>query len=413
MYWPLMKSAIKKRDRLKMAWFALTADKFTNGPKVREFEEKWSEWLGVKHSLYVSSGSTANTLLVASLKEYYDLKDGDKVLVPACTWATNVGPIIQAGLQPIFCDINLDNFSFDVDEFEYIKSQHPDIKVIFITHLLGWSGDVEWVSQIWPKALIIEDVCESHGVLDRNGVKRGSCLYDRGKRCTEQVINGQILDTSEVVSQGATFSFYFGHHMTTIEGGMVSTNNSELYQLMRMKRSHGLAREADYPYYQKYTVQNPQCDPKFLFMTDGYNLRNHEICAVLGLSQLKRLDENIQIRRKNYWMFMSIMVNYRDDKFYYPVYQEGNSCFCFPIIPKGIAMTQRLKQIFDEEGIEYRPIISGNLLRHPAFEKYGPICTERELPNVCILHQHGLYIGNSQFVTPKMMDKLSRILESV
>ena len=170
MYWPLMEDAITLSDRMKMAWFVLTSSRLTNGPKVREFERKWSDWLGVKHSLFTSSGSTANTLLVASLKEYYDLKDGDKVLVPACTWATNVGPIIQAGLQPIFCDINLDNFSFDVDEFEYIKSQHPDIKVIFITHLLGWSGDVQWVSQVWPEALIIEDVCESHGVLDRNGV---------------------------------------------------------------------------------------------------------------------------------------------------------------------------------------------------------------------------------------------------
>ena len=164
MYWPLMEDAITLKDRLKMASFIMTSSRLTNGPKVRELEEKWSEWLGVNHSLYVSSGSAANTLLVSTMKEYYEWKDGDKVLVPACTWVTNVAPIIQAGLEPIFCDINLDNYSFDEDELKYIAQQHPDIKAVFITHLIGFSSDVEKVKEIFPDALIMEDVCESHGV---------------------------------------------------------------------------------------------------------------------------------------------------------------------------------------------------------------------------------------------------------
>ena len=128
MYWPLMEDAITLKDRLKMAWFVLSSSRLTNGPKVRQLEEKWSEWLGVKHSLYVSSGSTANTLLVSAVKEHYGLKDGDKVLVPACTWVTNIAPVIQAGLEPIFCDINLQNYSFDEEELRYVAEQHPDIK---------------------------------------------------------------------------------------------------------------------------------------------------------------------------------------------------------------------------------------------------------------------------------------------
>ena len=120
MYWPLMEETITKRDRLRMAWFVLTNSRLTNGPRVRQFEKEWSEWLGVKYSLFTSSGSTANSLLVESVKEHYGLKPGDKVLVPACTWVTNVAPIIQAGLEPIFCDINLQNFSFDEDELRYI-----------------------------------------------------------------------------------------------------------------------------------------------------------------------------------------------------------------------------------------------------------------------------------------------------
>ena len=387
MYWPLMEETITKRDRLRMAWFVLTNSRLTNGPRVRQFEKEWSEWLGVKYSLFTSSGSTANSLLVESVKEHYGLKPGDKVLLPSCTWMTNVAPIIQAGLQPIFCDINLQNFSFDEDELRYIAGQHPDIAAVFITHLIGLSAPVEKVREIFPEALIIEDVCESHGVCGPDGKKRG----------TDSI--------------GSTFSFYFGHHMTTIEGGMVCTNNTELYQLMRMKRSHGMAREASPELFKKYSEENPQCDPAFLFMTDGYNLRNHELCAVLGLSQLKRLDKNIEIRRKNYAQFQRNIFKLKD-KFYPPEWQVGNSSFCFPIIPKGIAVTQTLKNIFKEEGIEYRPIISGNILRHPAFKKYS-ICTQKELPNVCILHKHGLYVGNSQFVDSKKVDKLNEILESV
>ena len=235
MYWPLMEETITLKDRLKMAAFILTSSRLTNGPKVRQLEEKWSEWLGVKHSLYVSSGSTANTLLVSSVKEHYGLKDGDKVLVPACTWVTNIAPIIQAGLEPIFCDINLKNYSFDEDELRYVAEQHPDIKAVFITHLIGLSSDVEKVREIFPKALILEDVCESHGVEGPGGKKRGR------------------------ESIGSTFSFYFGHHITTIEGGMVSTNNSELYQLMRMKRSHGMAREASPELFKQYCKENPDC----------------------------------------------------------------------------------------------------------------------------------------------------------
>ena len=168
MYWPLMENTITFKDRLKMAKFVMTTGRFTNGPEVRKFEKQWSEWLGVNHSLYVSSGSTANSLIIESVKEYYGLENGDKVLVPATTWMTNVAPVIQAGLQPIFCDINLRNFSFDVDELQYVADQHPDIKAVFVTHLIGLSAPLETIRSIFPDALILEDVCESHGAKFKN-----------------------------------------------------------------------------------------------------------------------------------------------------------------------------------------------------------------------------------------------------
>lgn len=382
-YWPLMEDTITLKDRIKMSLFLLTSSRLTNGPKVRQFEKEWSEWLGIKHSLYVSSGSTANSLLISAVKEYYGLQDGDKVLVPSTTWMTNVAPVFQAGLQPIFCDINLNNFSFDVEELKYVASVHPDIKVVFITHLIGFSSDVEKIREIFPNALLLEDVCESHGVEGPNGEKRG----------TE--------------STGSTFSFYFGHHMTTIEGGMVSTNNTELYELMRLKRSHGMAREASPHIFQQYAKENPEIDQMFLFMTDGYNFRNHEICAVLGLSQLKRLDKNIQVRRNNYELFNQKLSE--SEKYYIPEYQVGNSSFSFPLISIDNKRTKEIKNILNDNGIEFRPVISGNLLRHPAFKKYK-LCSQRENPNVEILHNNGLYVGNSQYVTKKKINKLFDIL---
>lgn len=385
-YWPLMEDTISFRDRLKMAMFLLTSSRLTNGPKVREFESKWSEWLNVKHSLYVSSGSTANSLLIAAVKEHYGLKDGDKVLVPATTWMTNIAPVFQNGLQPIFCDINLDNYSFDIDELKYIATQHPDIKVVFITHLIGFSSNVEVVRDIFPNALILEDVCESHGVEGPNNKKRGSD------------------------SIGSTFSFYFGHHMTTIEGGMVCTNNTELYELMRMKRSHGMAREASTEMFKKYSQENPNIDPAFLFMTDGYNFRNHEVCAVLGLSQIKRLDKNIEIRRENFQYWMQNFLDSPNSKNYIiPENQQGNSSFSFPIITRDKSFTDYLKSSFRHQGIEYRPIISGNILMHPAFKKYS-LCTQKENPNVDILHKNGLYVGNSQFVNKEKIDRLLTLM---
>jgi len=385
-YWPLMEDTISFRDRLKMATFLLTSSRLTNGPKVREFESKWSEWLGVKHSLYVSSGSTANSLLIAAVKEHYGLKDGDKVLVPATTWMTNIAPVFQNGLQPIFCDINLQNFSFDIDELKYIASQHPDIKVVFITHLIGLSSDVEKVREIFPDALILEDICESHGVEGPDGKKRG----------TDSI--------------GSTFSFYFGHHMTTIEGGVVCTNNTELYELMRLKRSHGMAREGSPHMFKKYSEENPDIDPAFLFMTDGYNFRNHEVCAVLGLSQIKRLDKNIEIRRRNYQYWMeSLLRGLGQDNYIIPENQVGNSSFSFPIIAKEKSLADYLKKTFMKADIEYRPIISGNILMHPAFKKYK-LCTAKESSNVSVLHSNGLYVGNSQFVNLNKIDRLTSLM---
>lgn len=384
MRWPLMGETITMMDRIKMAYFALTTPKFTSGPKVKQFEQEWNRWLGSKYSLFVSSGSTANFLLVAAIKELYGLKAGDKVLVPACTWVTNIGPIMQLGLKPIFCDINTYNFSFDLIHAHNIAKEHPDIKLIFVTHLLGFSAENEKLKKIFPEALIIDDICESHGCKGTEGKKRGSD------------------------SLGATFSFYFGHHMSTVEGGMVSTNNEELYDLMRMKRSHGLARES--LYFKDYSFSYPEIDKQFLFVTDGYNFRNHEICAVLGSSQLARLDKMIEIRKRNFKLFTEIIDRY-PDLFYTIEYRDSNSNFCFPFICKSKVIMENLKFTFIKNGIEYRPVVSGNLLRQPFLKDYR--LEKNSMQNVELVHTQGVYIGNNHFVDEGDMEFLEDTIKEI
>jgi CDP-6-deoxy-D-xylo-4-hexulose-3-dehydrase len=237
---------------------------------------------------------------------------------------------------------------------------------------------------MYPSAMFIEDICESHGVTDPKGVRRGS-----------------------VSSLASTFSFYYGHHMTTIEGGMISTNNHDLYNLLRLKRSHGMARELDGPDYARESAKYPKIDPRFLFLTDGFNFRNTEIGAVLGLSQLERLDETIRIRRSNYAHFVDRLQQYED--FYRPSDSASNSSFCLPIICKTGEMMKKLKAEFEKSGIETRPIVSGNLLIQPFLHKDSRV----SVPNAEILNDNGVYVGNNQYVTHEMIDRLFEIIDKL
>jgi len=383
-FWALMKDTISFSDKLKLIHFILTSNRFTNGPKVAEFEKKWSAWLGVKHSLFVSSGSTANFLLIAAIKELYNLQNGDKVLLPACTWVTSVAPIIQLGLTPIFCDISLSNYCIDEKDLESIKEKHPDIKLVFTTHLLGFHSNIDQIQKIFPDAIVAEDCCESHGVLNQDNQRTSKS------------------------SQAMTFSFYYGHHMTTIEGGMISTNNSELYELMRMKRSHGFAREASKEKFNYYKDKYDSILPSFLFVTDGYNFRNTELSAVLGISQLKRLDSFIQKRKINYKKYLNLISKY-PDKFHIPEDYPGISSFSLPFICKNLETFEILKKQFDLHKIEYRPIVGGNLLNQPFLKDYS-FGYEKTNYNVDLLQEFGLYVGNSQYVGDKEFEVLEKIL---
>jgi CDP-4-dehydro-6-deoxyglucose reductase, E1 len=377
MWWPLMQTAITKSDKKALVDFINSSDRYTCGNMVKQFEDEWSRWLGCKYSLYVTSGSTANLLLMAAVKEMYNIPNGSKVLVPACTWVTNVSPVFQVGLEPVFCDVNLENYSFDVDNLP-----DEDVKIVFVTHLLGLNSPIDKLKDKYPDAIFIEDICESHGVKRSDGMKCGS------------------------TGVGSTFSFYYGHHMTTVEGGMISTDNELLYELMKIKRSHGMARLLSPQFYEEAIQKHPNIDPSFLFLTDGYNFRNTEINAVLGIEQLKRLDENIEKRRKNFERFMKHL---DPEIFYIPYDDPGNSSFAFPFICRRREDMLKLKTIFNELEVEYRPIVSGNLLLHPFLKKWKDSV---DVPNANILNDNGVYIGNNHFITEDMVDRIFEAIKS-
>ena len=379
-FWPLMKDCITQEDKNELVNFINTSNRYTNGPKVKEFEERWSEWLGVNYSLFVSSGSTANLLLLSVMITRYNLKKGDKVLVPAMTWVTNVAPIIQLGLKPVFCDVDNDTFSFDLEHMVQLHQEHPDIRLVFVTHLFGIPAPINEFKKIIPNAFYIEDCCESHGA----------------------EIYGKKVGT---LSEASTFSSYFGHHMTTVEGGFVSTDDTELYELMRAKRSHGLARECSSEVYENYKKQYPDVDERFLFITDGYNFRNNEFGAVLGLSQLKRLDDILDRRRVICDRFESLLLSY--DNFFYVPNFEGNSSFSLPFILKDRSLRKEFQEYLEEKGIETRPLCSGNLLRQPFLSEYEHF---KEFPKVDYLHFHGFFIGNNHLVTDEDLEKLEELV---
>lgn len=376
MFWNLMpKENISDNERKELSDFILNTDKYTQGNYVKQFEQDWSEWQGCKYSVFVNSGSSANLMLVKSL---YDLYGPGGMICQACTWPTNINPALQLKESTFLqlCDNNLNNFGFDIEQLKnYIISLKPEY--LFLTHILGFNGATDELISLCREnnIKIIEDCCESHGARF-NTTKVGN------------------------IGLAGTFSFYYGHHITTIEGGMISTNNEELYHQLLLNRSHGFLRE--HP--NKEAIET-SCDRRFTFLTDGFNFRNTEINAYLGIMQLKKLDNNIKIRNSNYNHYISKL-----DSFKYETNFNSNgiSSFAMPIISKKDNIKELSAKLTDA-GIENRPFIAGNLYNQPYMKK---INMYNNFPNANCLHNNGLYVGNNQFIDYTMVDTLIQILNN-
>jgi CDP-6-deoxy-D-xylo-4-hexulose-3-dehydrase len=344
------------------------APRLTQSEQVRELEKQWSEWLGVKHSVYVNSGASANLLSISALK--YTHGATGEIVVPAFTWVSDISSVILNGFTPVFIDIDLDTLG--MNEEQLLDSINDNTRAVFITYAQGFNCLTERILDELEKRNIplIEDVCESHGATF-NGKKLGS------------------------FGLSSNFSFYFAHHMTTVEGGMICTNNNELYQLLRLLRSHGMLREADdEKFIEKQEKLFPEIDLDFNFLYPGYNVRGTELGAVLGINQLKRLDSNNMIRMKNLELFLSLLDK---NKYFTDFKVEGNCNYALPVILKEADSKQKqiLENNLTNEKIEFRRgSVGGNQLRQPYLRDYITSGQWEEYPVVEHIHFFGYYIGN-------------------
>ena len=382
--WPLQKNTIGVQEKFELTKFILTSDRFTNGPKCREFENEWSSWQKRQFSLFVSSGTTANTLLLDAVRELYFGKHAKlKIFCPAVNWATNISTFKQQGHEMFFYDIDYEAYSPCFESLKRFKELDIEPDVIYVTHIMGFANDLRQIKEYWPDAILLEDCCESHGALDLDDEKVGNA------------------------GLGSTFSFYFGHHMTTIEGGMVCTDNEELYNLMRAKRSHGMSREMYGSYRLAEEAAAPDIDPAFLFPTEGYNFRNNELGAVIGLVQLKKLDKFVSKRQQNYFQFYMHMMDHPWIKHLPNPF--GNSAMTFPFHCVSPETRNYLIKHLRSIGVETRPFLVGNLLRQPFMKDYKK---SPYLPNSEEIHDHAFYIGNNHFITERQIKALAKELHS-
>jgi len=362
----------------------------TQSKKVNEFEKKWSDWVGTKYSIFVNSGSSANFITISALKILNKDQNKKEIIVPSLTWVSDINSVIMNGFKPVFVDINLSNLSMNVDEV--IKKISKKTLAVFITHAQGFNGLSEKLLTILKKKKIhlIEDVCESHGA-----------TYKKKK-----------LGNFGLMSN---FSFYYAHHLTTIEGGMICTNDKKIYEIVKMLRSHGMLRESGNKQYEKKVVkENKDLSPKFIFLHPTLNFRNNEIGAVIGINQLKSLDRNNRKRAKNFKLFLELL----DGKKYWKNFDfEGNSNYAFPILLQ--TKNLKIRDYFENElkiaNIEFRRgnAGGGNQLRQPYIKNIIKNVNLKNFINVDHVHFFGYYIGNYPSLKNKKIIKITNFLNSL
>jgi CDP-6-deoxy-D-xylo-4-hexulose-3-dehydrase len=335
----------------------------------------------------VNSGSSANLLTMSVLKILYGKGE---IILPSLTWVSDINSVIQNNFKPVFVDINPNNLC--MSEKQIIKKVNKKTLAVFMTHAQGFNGLSSKLLSFLKrkKILLIEDVCESHGATFKN----------------------KKLGTFGKISN---FSFYYAHHISTIEGGMVCTNDKKIYELLKILRSHGMVRESGNSFLEKKMIKKySRLSPKFIFLYSGYNFRNNEIGAVIGLNQLKSLDKNNKKRKENFRLFLKLI----DKKKYKIDFQIEGSCnYAFPIILKNKDLKFRsiFEKILLENKIEFRrgSAGGGNQLRQPYLRKFVKNLNFKNFKEVDHIHFFGYYIGNypslSKIKIKKICDILNRI----
>jgi len=379
----LIKSTFYKEAQTKrsLCKFISDAKQLSIGPQCQSFENNFAQWQGRKYCVFFNSGSSANLAIIQTLLNLGVIKNNDSVGFSAITWATNPMPLIQLGLQAIPIDVELNTLNVSSSKlFAFLKNH--TIKMLFLTNLLGFCDDIDKIKQICKqrKIILIEDNCESLGTIYKN------------KRLGN-------------FSLASTFSFFVGHHMSTIEGGAVCTDNEEVALMLKLVRAHGWDRNLDaksqIKLRKKHNVDSSFYS-KYTFYDLGYNLRPTEINGFLGNVQLKYLDEIVSRRQTNF-LKLAKAINSKTDLYYPLKYDHISkvSNFAYPVICKSKTIREMLIKKC-ENSIEIRPIVGGDMTHQPFYKKhmshYEKILNNS---NANIIKEQGLYFGNNPEMTKK------------
>lgn len=378
----LVKDTISNEEIDELISWLKTYPRLTKGSVTKEFEKKWSEWIGCKYSVFVNSGSSPNLLIIYTLKFLKKLKN-KKVCVPL-SWATDLSPILQLDLHPILVDCNLENLSVDLFHLEKIfKEENPSC--LILVSVLGFSPNMSEIVSLCQKynVILLEDNCESQGT-KYDGIKLG---------------NFGLM---------SSFSTYFGHTMSTIEGGFVCTNDEEIYHTILQLRSHGWDR--DLPEEKQIELQTKWNVDKFnslyTFYIPGFNFRSTDLQAKIGLSQLNKVDNMIEIRHKNFLFYEKLLFN----KIWFPKIVKNSYTANFPIpiifdrIESKFEVIEKFKNL-----VECRPLISGSMGTQPFYKQ---IFGELKLPNVNLVDSCGMYVPNHPNLTENDIKYICEIILS-
>lgn len=387
LHWPLMENNINQEDVNALIKFLEKMPRLTQSDNVRAFEREWSDWLGVRYSVFVNSGASANLITIAALKHLYG---SGEIIVPTLTWVSDIASVLQNGFTPVFVDINPKNLCMNEDQV--IVKLNQRTRAVFITYVQGFNGLSRRLLRILNEKNIalIEDVCESHGA----------------------TFEGKKLGSFGLISN---FSFYFAHHMSTVEGGMVCTDNDMIYETIRMLRSHGMVREAANDAVKKqYIEKHPDLSPDFIFAYPAYNVRNTEIGAVLGRNQLKRLDKNNAKRKENFKIFLE---NLDPDKYRTDFDLEGSSNYAFNLVLQrpDPDFRDKVESAMRDAGVEFRRGSSGggNQLRQPYLRGIIAEGEYERYSEVEHIHFYGYYIGNYPDLEEEKILALCRLLNAL
>jgi CDP-6-deoxy-D-xylo-4-hexulose-3-dehydrase len=379
----------EENAKKELANFILNSNRLSMDQQCFKFEKEFAKYQGRKDAVLFNSGASANLAMLQVLKNLGKLKDGDKVGFSALTWSTNVMPILQLGLVPVAidCDPNTINcMSYNLEE----RIKETKLDAFFSTNVLGFAGDIDVIQKLCDKnnIICIEDNCESLGTEIAAG-KAGN------------------------FSLAASFSFFVGHHMSTIEGGMVVTDDEEYAEMLRVVRANGwdrnLTPEQQAKWRSKFKVES-EFQAKYTFFELGYNLRPTEITGFLGLHQLKYVEENTYKREDNYLKMEEALL---ENGHFIPIKHDHISVlanFAFPMLCKTPELRDKYVKKFMDAGVEVRPMIAGNMQRQPFYDKY--VEKKYNLPGCDFIHECGFYCGNRPELTEEELSVLINCIKN-